>query len=96
MYISYLYVQTVTHQCFCFANSQWGVTAHDIPPQREDRKLDILENISFLSTKQKHAMERQYQCFIYTKCSHCPAESIRVGSEADGVSESGIKLRTSS
>ena len=29
------------------------------PPQREDRKPDILENISFLSTKQKHAMERQ-------------------------------------
>ena len=66
------------------------------PPQREDRKLDILENISFLSTKQKHAMERRCQYFIYTKCSHCPAGSIRVGSEADGVSESGIKLRTSS
>ena len=59
MYIFYLYVQTITHQCFCFPNSQWGVTAHDIPPQREDRKLDILENISFLSAKQKHAMERQ-------------------------------------
>ena len=29
MYISYLYVQTVTHQCFCFPNSQWGATAHD-------------------------------------------------------------------
>ena len=43
---------------FLFPNSQWGVTAHDIPPQREDRKLDILENISFLSAKQKHAMER--------------------------------------
>ena len=28
-YISYLYVQTVTHQCYCFPNSQWGVTAHD-------------------------------------------------------------------
>ena len=25
MYISYLYVQTVTRQCFCFPNSQWGV-----------------------------------------------------------------------
>ena len=47
VYISYLYVQTITHQCFCFPNSQWGATAHDIPPQREDRKLDILENISF-------------------------------------------------
>ena len=58
MYIFYLYVQTVTHQCFCFPNSQWGTTAHDIPPQREDRKFDILENISFLSMKQKHAMER--------------------------------------
>ena len=58
MVISCLYVQTVTHQCFCFPNSQWGVTAHDIPPQREDRKLDILENIKFLSAKQKHAMEK--------------------------------------
>ena len=29
MYISYLYVQTVTRQCFCFPNSQWGATAHD-------------------------------------------------------------------
>ena len=25
----YLYVQTITRQCFCFPNSQWGVTAHD-------------------------------------------------------------------
>ena len=58
MYIFYLYVQTITHQSFCFPNSQWGVTAHDIPQQRDDRKLDILENISFLSVKQKHAMER--------------------------------------
>ena len=96
MYIFYLYVQIVTRQCFCFPNSQWGVTAHDIPPQREDRKLDILENISFLSAKQKHAMEKQSHYIIYTKYSCCPAESIRVGSEADGVSESGIKLRTSS
>ena len=30
MVISCLYVQTVTRQCFCFPNSQWGVTAHDI------------------------------------------------------------------
>ena len=30
MYIFYLYVQTIIHQCFCFPNSQWGVTAHDI------------------------------------------------------------------
>ena len=29
MYIFYLYVQIVTRQCFCFPNSQWGVTAHD-------------------------------------------------------------------
>ena len=98
MVISCLYVQTVTRQCFCFPNSQWGVTAHDIPPQREDRKLDILENIKFLSAKQKHAMGKQNSYFIdyiYTKCSCCPVESIRVGSEADGVFESGIKLRTS-
>ena len=51
--INYLYVQFIACQCFCFPNSQWGVTA-----QREDRKLDILESISFLSAKQKHAMER--------------------------------------
>ena len=30
MYIFYLYVQTVTRQCFCFPNNQWGVTTHDI------------------------------------------------------------------
>ena len=29
MVISCLYVQTVTRQCFCFPNSQWGATAHD-------------------------------------------------------------------
>ena len=29
MSILYLYVQTVTRQCFCYPNSQWGVTAHD-------------------------------------------------------------------
>ena len=93
MYIFYLYVQTVTCQCFCFPNSQCGATAHDILPQREDRKLDILENISFLSVKQKHAMERrcQYLHKVFTLSSR-----IRVRSEADGVSESGIKLRTSS
>ena len=97
MYIFYLYIQIITRQCFCFPNSQWGgVTAHDIPPQREDRKLDILENISFLSSKQKHAMERRSHYIVYTKYSRCPVESIRVGLEADGVSESGIKFRTSS
>ena len=25
----YLYVQTITHQCFCFPYSPWGATAHD-------------------------------------------------------------------
>ena len=96
MVISCLYVQTVIRQCFCFPNSQWGATAHDIPPQREDRKLDILENIKFLSAKQKHAWKREVNIYIYMKCSRCPAESIRVGSDADGVFESGIRLRTSS
>ena len=70
MVISCLYVQTVIRQCFCFPNSQWGATAHDIPPQREDRKLDILENIKFLSAKQKHAMERRSQHFIFTRSVH--------------------------
>ena len=99
MVISCLYVQTVTHQCFCFPNSQWGVTAHDIPPQREDRKLDILENIKFCPRNRNMPWKKQNSYFIdyiYTKCSRCPVESIRVGSEADGVFESGIKLRTSS
>ena len=97
MVIPCLYVQTIIRQCFCFPNSQWGATAHDIPPQREDRKLDILENIKFLSAKQKHAMERRSQPFyIHTKCSRCPTESIRVGSDANGVFERGIRLRTSS
>ena len=70
MVISCLYVQTVIRQCFCFPNSQWGATTHDIPPQREDRKLDILENIKFLSAKQKHAMETQSQHFIFTQSVH--------------------------
>ena len=70
MVISCLYVQTVIRQCFCFPNSQWGATAHDIPPQREDRKLDILENIKFLSAKQKHAMETRSQHFIFTRSVH--------------------------
>ena len=70
MVISCLYVQTVTRQCFCFPNSQWGATTHDIPPQREDRKLDILENIKFLSAKQKHAMEKHSQYFVFTQSVH--------------------------
>ena len=45
--INYLYVQFVIRQCFCFPNSQWGVTTHDIPPQREDRKLDIWKILVF-------------------------------------------------
>ena len=37
-----------------------GVQPHmTSPPQREDRKPDILENIGFLSTKQKHGMEKR-------------------------------------
>ena len=70
MVISCLYVQTIIRQCFCFPNSQWGATAHNIPPQREDRKLDILENIKFLSMKQKHAMEMRSQHFIFTQSVH--------------------------
>ena len=50
-----------------YSNGQWGVTTHDIPPQREDRKLDILENIKILSAKQKHAMERRCQYFYSHK-----------------------------
>ena len=38
----------------------------------------------------------QCQKYIHTKCSCCPEESIRVGLDADGVSDSGIILRTSS
>ena len=46
--------------------------------------------------KQKHAREMQCQKYIHTKCLHCSRESIRVGSDADGVSDNGIILRTSS
>ena len=42
-----MYVQFFTYHCFCFLNSQLGTTAHDISPGREDRKLDILENINY-------------------------------------------------
>ena len=82
---------------FLFPNSQWGVTAHDIPPQREDRKLDILENIKFLSVKQKHAMETRSQHFIFTQSVLAVQQNQSgVGSDADGVFERGIRLRTSS
>ena len=47
-----------------------GVQPHMTSPQREDRKLDILENIKFLSAKQKHAMEMQSQHFIFTRSVH--------------------------
>ena len=48
-----------------------GVQPHmTSPPQREDRKLDILENIKFLSPKQKHAMETRSQHFIFTRIVH--------------------------
>ena len=59
MVISCLYVQTVIRQCFCFPNSQWGATAHDIPPQREDRKLDILENIKFCPRNRNMPWKRE-------------------------------------
>ena len=59
-----------------------GCNAHDIPPQREDRKLDILENISFLSVKQKHAMEGDVN-ILFT-------QSVRVVQQNQ--SESGPKL----
>ena len=41
MFILYLYVQTVTRQCFCFPNSQWGVTAHD------SHSLGQIERLTF-------------------------------------------------
>ena len=28
-HVFYSYIQSVTHQCFCFPNSQWGTTALD-------------------------------------------------------------------
>ena len=40
MYISYLYVQTITRQCVCFPNSQWGVTAHD-RSMSKSKKADV-------------------------------------------------------
>ena len=30
--------------------AQWGTTAHDIPPLREGRKLDVLEKINCSAT----------------------------------------------
>ena len=67
------------------------------PPWREDRKLDILENINYsvheTETCQGNAMSKIYSYKVFA-C--CPVESIRVGSDADGVSDSGIILRTSS
>ena len=71
-----------------------GTTAHDILLHREDRILDTLENMIILSMKQKHAREVHCQKYIHTKCSHCSADSIRLGSDADGVSHNGIILGT--
>ena len=44
MVISCLYVQTVTRQCFCFPNSQWGVTAHDSSRTHKLLKLVTLRH----------------------------------------------------
>ena len=53
MYILYLYVQTITRQCFCFPNSQWGVTAHDtIEPGFKSQSSDgslILRSAYYIS-----------------------------------------------
>ena len=58
MYSIYIYMSLLINVSVSLIVS--GVLPHMTPPpQREDRKLDILENISFLSMKQKHARERQ-------------------------------------
>ena len=54
MYISYLYVQTITRQCFCFPNSQWGVTAHDNNPKPKIlRTLEILNEFVKLTENER-------------------------------------------
>ena len=66
------------------------------PHKEKTENLIFWKILIFLSTKQKHAREMQCQKYVHTKCSHCLVESIRVGSDADGVSDSGIMLKTSS
>ena len=63
MYISYLYVQTVTRQCFCFPNSQWGATAHDIIAMNKN----TLENISNNFPKWLHA---SLYVFVYIQANY--------------------------
>ena len=80
----YSYIQFFTHQCFCFPNSQLDTTAHYIPPAlREDRKLDILENINYSFNETETCQGNAMSKYIHTKCSCCPVESIRGGSDAD-------------
>ena len=53
------------------------------PHKEEDRKLDILETISFLSAKQKHAMEKRSQYFVFIQSVHVVQQN---------QSELGLKL----
>ena len=51
MYIFYLYVQTVTRQCFCFPNSQWGVTAHDNAIVGFNQTSDMTNQVELQQTR---------------------------------------------
>ena len=68
---------------------------HDIPTLREGRKVDVLEKIN-CSAHETETCQMQFNFTFYTNCSFCSDESIRVGSDADGVSDNGIILKTSS
>ena len=59
MYIFYLYVQTVTRQCFCFPNSQWGVTTHDTGMWQESSKCKERKRKQQISQPKKFYLAEQ-------------------------------------
>ena len=74
-----------------------GVQPHMTSPHKEKTENQIFWKILVLCPQNRNMPWKSKVKYIdYTKCSLCPVESIKVGSEANGVSESGIKLRTSS
>ena len=58
MYISLLINVSVS------PNGQWGTTAHDIPPLRAGRKLDVLEKINCSAHKTETCQGMQYHKYI--------------------------------
>ena len=70
------YVQTVTRQCFCFPNSQWGVTAHDIKYFKGN--LTAVLSIQILQRKSVRIVTIPNSCsseYSLGKCDGVPLQS---------------------